>query len=576
MNGAGDPAPGPLAGAEQWVALGERELRTGRLGEATAAFRRATELQPAVASHWLHLGRIEAARSRLAAAEAALRRACALQPDAAAPHLALADLLVQENRAQEALEACDRALAAEPDDLAAAVAEALLLPPIYADNNDLEAWRVRFADGLERLGARLSRWLERPEGVLAVEATNFYLAYQGKDDLALQTAYGDFLAALLGRAVPQLQAPISPRHERRGRIRLGIVSSNLRVSTVGDYFGAWITDLPRDRFEVVAVLCAGIPDVRTEQLARACDRFVAAHGSARDIALTLRSLELDILVFLDVGMTPWGGVLSNLRLAPVQCAAWGHPVTTGSAFIDRFFSCGEMEPRDADRHYREKLVLLPGLGTHYRPPPRVVRARREDFALPASGPIYLCPHALFKIHPDADALFLELLRRDRDATLVFVAATTAGQRQAFVQRLERGMRERDLEQRQQIKLLPLLSHRDFRRLMTVADVMLDTPHWSGGSTSLDALGASLPIVTLEGKFMRGRQSAAMLRIVGVPELVASDEAAYVELALRVAGDRAYRDALASRIGEGWPRLVNRSEPIETLATALAAMIDAGR
>jgi predicted O-linked N-acetylglucosamine transferase (SPINDLY family) len=160
------------------------------------------------------------------------------------------------------------------------------------------------------------------------------------------------------------------------------------------------------------------------------------------------------------------------------------------------------------------------------------------------------------------------LARDEEAVLIFFAATTEGQRRTFVRRLEAGMKRRGLPPRQQIKLLPLMSHRDFRRVMTVADVMLDTLHWSGGRTSLDALAVGLPVVTLPGKFMRGRQSAAMLRAVGVEELIAGDADEYVDLAMRIARDRSYREALVSRIREGLPRLVERSEPIDALAEAL--------
>jgi predicted O-linked N-acetylglucosamine transferase (SPINDLY family) len=175
---------------------------------------------------------------------------------------------------------------------------------------------------------------------------------------------------------------------------------------------------------------------------------------------------------------------------------------------------------------------------------------------------------LFKIHPDSDALFFDLLARDEDAILLFFAATTAGQRSAFVRRLEDGMKARGLPERQQIKLLPRMSYRDFRGVMTACDVMLDTLHWSGGGTSLDALAAGLPIVTLPGRFMRGRQSAAMLRIVGVEELIARDEQHYVELALRVARDAVWRSELRGRIRQGLPRLVDRREPIDAVATAL--------
>jgi CRISPR-associated protein Csy1 len=564
-----DSPEGRAARASELALAGERELREGRLAQAIARFREATALAPESAEHWLWLGRTQAAAARFSLAESSLRRACELAPGRADIAIALADLLLQQNRADAALEACRHAVAAEPDNIHAAVAEALLLPPIYADRDDLEAWRKRFVDGLQSLAAREPQWREKPQGVFAVEATNFYLAYQGGDDLGLQSGYSDFLAALLARAAPELQAPIV--RATGSRIRLGLLSANLKVSTISDYFGSWITDLPRQRFEVVTILCAGVPDSRTEQLARASEQFVSAHGDAAEIARTVRSLSLDVLVFLDVAMTPWGSVLANLRLARVQCAAWGHPVTTGSRFIDYYITCGDMEPAGAEAHYRELLVRLPGLGMRYVPPPAVEPARREQFGLPEGRRLYLCPQSLFKIHPDADALYVDILERDPQAVLIFVAATTEGQRHAFVHRLGKGMQRRDLAPRQQVKVLPLMSHRDFRRLMTAVDVMLDTPHWSGGRTSLDALGVGLPIVTLPGRFMRGRQSAAMLRTIGVEELIVSDAAAYVERALAVASDEAYRERLSARIREGWGRLVERPEPIAALADELEAI-----
>jgi predicted O-linked N-acetylglucosamine transferase (SPINDLY family) len=72
--------------------------------------------------------------------------------------------------------------------------------------------------------------------------------------------------------------------------------------------------------------------------------------------------------------------------------------------------------------------------------------------------------------------------------------------------------------------------------------------------------------------MRGRQSAAMLRSIGVEELIAHDAEEYVQLALRVARDSPYREALSKRIKDSWPRLVDRAEPVEALADALARMV----
>ena len=85
--------------------------------------------------------------------------------------------------------------------------------------------------------------------------------------------------------------------------------------------------------------------------------------------------------------------------------------------------------------------------------------------------------------------------------------------------------------------------------MRCATSMVDTLHWSGGNTSLDALACALPIVTLPGRFMRGRQSAGMLRLMGIDELVARDADDYVRIVARLVERR----CVAQRIDGAHPR-----------------------
>jgi predicted O-linked N-acetylglucosamine transferase (SPINDLY family) len=98
--------------------------------------------------------------------------------------------------------------------------------------------------------------------------------------------------------------------------------------------------------------------------------------------------------------------------------------------------------------------------------------------------------------------------------------------------------------------------------------MLDTLHWSGGNTTLDALACGLPVVTLPGSMMRGRQSAAMLRRVGVPDLVARDVEDYVACAARLGRSPEERRALSARIVEGRGELFERPEAVRVLEAFL--------
>ena len=55
-----------------------------------------------------------------------------------------------------------------------------------------------------------------------------------------------------------------------------------------------------------------------------------------------------MLIYLDIGMDARNQLLAPLSLAPIQCFAWGHPVTTRLDSIDYFLTSELMEPTDGD------------------------------------------------------------------------------------------------------------------------------------------------------------------------------------------------------------------------------------
>jgi predicted O-linked N-acetylglucosamine transferase (SPINDLY family) len=50
---------------------------------------------------------------------------------------------------------------------------------------------------------------------------------------------------------------------------------------------------------------------------------------------------------------------------------------------------------------------------------------------------------------------------------------------------------------------------EFVELIAVSDVMLDTLHFNGMNTSLEALAVGTPVVTLPGALQRGRRTTGM-------------------------------------------------------------------
>ena len=58
--------------------------------------------------------------------------------------------------------------------------------------------------------------------------------------------------------------------------------------------------------------------------------------SLSDVVMISEALKPDMAIFTSIGMTFWGVILSNLRLALLQIQLPGHPATTYNENIDFF------------------------------------------------------------------------------------------------------------------------------------------------------------------------------------------------------------------------------------------------
>ena len=90
---------------------------------------------------------------------------------------------------------------------------------------------------------------------------------------------------------------------------------------------------------------------------------------------------------------------------------------------------------------------------------------------------------------------------------------------------------------------------DFTRLLGLPCVILDTPHFNGMNTSLEAFSVGTPIVTLPGSLQRGRHTAGMYRRLQIDEAVARDAGDYVRIAVSLGREPDRREALSARIRE---------------------------
>jgi predicted O-linked N-acetylglucosamine transferase (SPINDLY family) len=271
---------------------------------------------------------------------------------------------------------------------------------------------------------------------------------------------------------------------RKRRIKVGFLSQHFYAHTIGKLNAGLIHELDRDRFEVVVFRLPGHDDGMAQFIAQGADSCLAVSPQLVPARQQIAEQQLDVLFFPDIGMDPLTYYLAYARLAPVQCVTWGHPLTTGIPTIDYFISSRDSEPDEAESHYTERLVRLPHLTNYYyKPtPPRHAKAR-EDFGFDQAAHLYVCPQSLFKLHPDNDLIFGDILQKDPRARIVLIEGKQSTWTELLRKRQQKAMGLRA----DRIHFIPFQPLTDFRQLLALADVVLDPLHFGGGDTSYEAL-----------------------------------------------------------------------------------------
>jgi predicted O-linked N-acetylglucosamine transferase (SPINDLY family) len=273
---------------------------------------------------------------------------------------------------------------------------------------------------------------------------------------------------------------------------------------------------------------------------------------------------LDYLMLTDVGMTPLSRFLSLHRIAPRQFTAWGHPVTTGSPEMDFYLSSDLMEPAGAEDHYSERLVRMPNLALYLEESEgedeiQTSSPGSPEFGLPEGRVLYGCLQSLFKYVPRHDEILPRIAREVPDALFVFLEGKPSYMTDVLRGRMQRAFAIHGLDAGRHVVFLPRRKPRDFDRLMKSMHLCIDSVGWSGGNTTLKNIRYGVPLVTVEGEFMRGRHSSAMFRMIGAEEMIAPSVDAYVERLVRMGKEEAYRQHGADLFRRGRHRLYRDQE-----------------
>ena len=566
LPGLAEPAIYAAVQQQSWCRWGDYFVAQGQLQPAIDFYGRCLCACPERAELYLKLSDLWSQAGEPAAAILSLQQGIEHCP----PDPALYFWLILRLRRGHA-DAAARAIAQQaeqlfPNDYVFKLFSHLLLPERYSSPEEIDQYRAQFRAGLDHL---IQNTDLREPGMLAQALagvkhhTNFLLAYQAKDDRLLQRQYGQFLHQIMAASYPQWSQPRPmPPLGNGQRIRIGYLSSFLCSWSGTVLFLNWLKYADLTAFELYAYHIGDQVDAVTEQFRAYSSQFHYVPHDFEQIAQQVTKDELHLLIFPELGMFGRTLCLAALRLAPIQCMAWGQPVTSGIPTVDYFLSSQTMEPENGQEHYSEKLVRLPGVGISY-PTIRVQNVQRDRaaFGLRDDAAVYLSSQAPYKYLPQHDWLYAQIARRVPNAQIMFLRAGIPPER------LTRAFAAVGLDSQDYCLFSPVLPRQEYFDLILLSDIYLDTPEWSGGNTTLDALACALPVVTYPGEFMRGRHSSGFLQTIGVTATLAADAAEYVEIAVRLA-DSTWRQAVRDALRQAVPMLFDNPTATRNLEAFL--------
>lgn len=532
------------------------------LEEAAVCYRRALQLRPGFAQAHNNLGNVLIDQMRVAEAAGCYRQAIAVDPNLAEAHRNLGSVFAGDGKLVEAAACYSRAIELSPHDDGLKIQSALLMPAIPTSTAEIARIRNELQERIDRLSAQS---LKIDDPVQNGCRPLFYTAYHGMDDRhLLESLAALYLRATssLGDVAPHCRDSTAAGNPAKRRIRVGFISRFFYEHSIGDHYASLIANIPRDDIHVTVFRFPSPDDEVTRLLSSSVDALVTLCPNLSLARRQIADEQLDVLYYTDIGQDPWTYFLAFSRLAPVQCVSLGQPVTTGIPTVDYFVSDAYLEPDDAEDHYSEQLVRLTNPPNCFRAPrlPAFTWAR-ADFGLDDRSHLYVCAQMLFKMHPEFDSLLAGILRADPRGQVVLFE----GEQPHWTELLRNRLEESIPDVAGRICFLPRQSFENFLHMLSLADVLLDTIHFSGGTTTCQAFALGIPIVTLPGRYARGRGTYCWYRRMGVTDCIAGSPEDYVRKAVQLATNRQWRQQISDRIRASQHVLIGNSAASSELA-----------
>ena len=507
-----------------WKLYGQSLYMQGK--DALHALQKAAELLPDDVDAYNNLGLVLTDLGRLDEAVACCRRALKIKPDDARAYNNLGNALLELGRLSEAVESFNHALKIKPD---------------YAKAHNNLGNALRDLGRAGDAAASYRRALEiNPDYVIAQGSLLFALNYMNShtpaDYLAEAHKYGRMVARQVARRFSAWQCPAKPE-----RLRVGLVSGDLRKHSVGFFLEGLLAHLDPARIELIAYPTHNKQDELTDRIRRYFSEWKPLVGKSDEAAARLIHAD-GVHVLMDLAVHTAHNRLPVFawKPAPVQVTWLGLPATTGVAEMDYVLGDPHAIPAGYENHFSETVWRLPDSCLCLTVPASPVNVA----PLPALAAGYVTFGSFNNLNKMTDAVvavWARILQSVPNSRLLLKTKQLGDP--VVCERTRQRFAAFGISPGRLLLGGILATADEHLAEYNKVDVALDTFPYPGVTTSVEALWMGVPVLSLRGDRFLSRTAGSIAHNAGLPELIAADEGDYVAKAVAFASDLGRLSAL---------------------------------
>ncbi|MGA7595767.1 MAG: tetratricopeptide repeat protein, partial [Gallionella sp.] len=447
------------------------------------------------------------------------RNVLAIEPNLAEAHFYLGNTLKDIGLLDQAVPSYRQAIKVNPD--------------LFQAHNNL-ALALQELGQLDSATASYRRAIEiKPDFIDAIDnlllALNYSDSHSPAHFLEQAHEYGRVVSAKVGARFTSWQCPELP-----GRLRVGLVSGDLRKHSVGHFLEGLLARIDPSSIELIAYPTHQVEDDLT---ARIRPYFSEWHSlDCKNDEAAARMIHAGgVHILIDVS-----GHTEHNRLpvfawkpAPVQVTWLGLPATTGVTEIDYVLGDPHAIPLEFDDHFSESVWRLPDSYLCLAIPDSSITVS----TLPASSNGYVTFGSfnnLTKMTDDVVAVWVRILEAVPDSRLLLKCRQLNNP--ATIEQTRQRFAACGISPDRVMLGGTFVSRDDHLAAYNKVDIALDTFPYPGVTTSAEALWMGVPVLSLRGSRFLSRTAESIACNAGLPDWIAADEDEYVAKAVAFSSD----------------------------------------